>query len=99
MKRALILLIFVLLSSGCIEESGHWQHATVVSNQPVDGNLLEFPSNVIIFNDTSGNFYILRDHMNPLRPVDLHTKLEVNKTYLVHVIGSGYVDRVGIEGE
>lgn len=105
MKRALILLIFVLSSCGCIEESGHWQEATVISKVYDNGSFFEGPSNIVVFNDTSGNFFVLQDYPNPLHypnPLpdqDLIKKLEVNNTYLIHVTNDGAVDKVGIGGE
>jgi len=95
MKRALILLIFVLLSCGCIEESGHWQEATVISNAYDNGSFLKSPCTIVVFNDTSGNIFVLQDYQNFLHDNDLHSKLELNKTYLIHVTGSGQVDKVG----
>jgi len=90
MKKAIFLILVVLLVSGCVDNGGHWQQATATSID-YDGT----PSHTtVIFNDTSGNIYVLKQTVQtPFSSSDM-LKLKINETYLVHVTGSGYVDKV-----
>ena len=90
----------MLLASGCISEGGKWQYATVVSKSHEEGNIVAPSSNVVVFNDVAGNIYILHEeYQTPFQSLNFYKILEVNQTYLIHVNGNGYVDRVDLESE
>lgn len=99
MKKATFLILIVLLVSGCVDEGGKWQQATVTSINQTVGNILVPSYTIVMFNDTFGNIYVTEQPtFNPFRYPEMY-ELEINKTYLVHVTESGNVDKVGFEGD
>jgi hypothetical protein len=91
-----ILLLFIL-SLGCASEGGKWIYATTISKSIQPGGM-NLPDYVTQFKDSSGNVYISKETQDPIvhKAVSIYSGTQINKTYLIHIDSSGYVDDIAL---